>query len=339
MRLFGWLKDKIAQIASRLKEPMNLRAKLVILALALVIVFGSVFAAYKTYDFTQNNPKFCMGCHLMQTAYESWSTSEHKTVNCHDCHHLAIPELNNLLISFVFKRPTSVPARHKEDVIVNQKHCNQCHTEGKAKKINKSRFHARHVYMEQIECTQCHGDVKPNKSGLHHFLPTERFCAKCHKGKEVHGVGMGGIACLNCHTDRTTDLKPARMKCLYCHGADDKTRKRLRAEGSLDVTHFAPNAAIIKKAVKIEVNEKSHMQFFCYECHKPHTAGKMKPKTEDCLMKCHSSEPLVGKHSVHLAMGMNCKDCHKPHTWVVTEASAKKDCVACHEFRSPKSFL
>jgi len=118
-----------------------------------------------------------------------------------------------------------------------------------------------------------------------------------------------------------------------------KTRKRLRAEGSLDVTHFAPNAAIIKKAVKIVVNENSHMQFFCYECHKPHTAGKMKPKTEDCLMKCHSSELMSGKHTVHLTMGMNCKDCHKPHTWVVTEASAKKDCVACHEFRSPKSFL
>jgi hypothetical protein len=316
MKLIDWFKGKVTQLTERLKEPISLKAKLLIIALLLIIISGGGYVSYKFYDFTQNNPKFCVGCHLMQPAYDTWLQSEHKSLNCHDCHHLTVPEQNQLLISFVLHRPTSVPERHKGQVIVSSSYCNRCHTEGKAKRINKSLFHAKHVYMEQIECTECHGEVKPDKSGLHHFLPTEKFCTKCHKGKQVHGEGMGGLACINCHTDRTKDLKPGRMKCLYCHSKDES----------------------IKKAIKIVFDEKAPMQFYCYECHKPHTPGKVKPHSEDCL-RCHTGVSKIGKHKIHLNMDMQCKDCHKPHVWRVTEASAKKDCVACHEYRSPRAFF
>jgi hypothetical protein len=339
MKFISTLKNTFSSLRDRLKEPISLKAKLLIISLIMIIVFGGGFVAYKFYDFTQNNPKFCVGCHLMQPAYDSWSQSEHKSLNCHECHHLTIPEQNQLLISFVLHRPTKVPERHKGQVIVSQKSCNSCHTEaGKATRINKSLFHAKHVYMEQIECTECHGEVKADKSGLHRFLPTEKFCTKCHKDKQVHGEGMGGLACINCHTDRTRDLKPGRKKCLYCHSTNDNIRKELIADGTMDVRFFPPNSAVIKKANKIQFTETSPMQFYCYECHKPHTPGKVKPKTEDCL-KCHSNVPKIGKHKVHLNMDMQCKDCHKPHLWRVTEASAKKDCVSCHEYRSPKAFL
>jgi hypothetical protein len=336
MRLTGWVREKIAQLSKRLEEPISLKAKLLIIALITFIVAGSGYVAYRFYDFTQNNPKFCVGCHLMQPAFDTWAESEHKDLNCHDCHHLSVPEMNDLLISFVLHRPNQVPERHGK-VIVSKKYCNQCHTEGKAKRINKSLFHAKHVYMEQLECTECHGDVKPDKSGLHRFLPTEKFCTKCHTDKVVHGEGMGGLACLNCHTDRTQDLKPGRKKCLYCHSADDSIRKELVDHGSMDVRFFTPDASVIKKATKIRYTETSPMQFYCYECHKPHTAGKVRPKTTDCL-RCHAGTPKVGKHKVHLNMDMQCKDCHKPHVWKVTEESAKKDCVACHEYKSPRSF-
>ena len=45
-------------------------------------------------------------------------------INCHDCHHLSVKELNGLLISFVLKRPTVVPeagdkrACHREPEIL-----------------------------------------------------------------------------------------------------------------------------------------------------------------------------------------------------------------------------
>ena len=332
--------DQINSLIARLKEPIPLKAKVLILVLILVIVGGGGFVAYKFYDFTQNNPKFCVGCHLMQPAYDAWASSEHKTLNCHDCHHLTIPEQNQLLISFVLHRPTRVPDRHKGQVIVSQKYCNSCHTEGKngAARINKSLFHAKHVYMEQIECTECHGDVKPDKSGLHKFLPTEKFCLKCHQGKEVHGVGMGGLACINCHTDRTKDIRPGRKKCLFCHSNDESIRKELIADGTMDVRYFQPDQNTIRRASKIRYSDNAPMQFYCYECHKPHVPGKVKPKSEDCL-KCHTDVPKIGRHKIHLNMDMQCKDCHKPHLWKVTEESAKKDCVSCHEYRSPKAFL
>jgi cytochrome c nitrite reductase small subunit len=337
MKITGWIREKVSQITERMKEPISLKAKLLIVTLILIIVSGGGYVAYRFYDFTQNNPKFCVGCHLMQPAFDTWAQSEHKQLNCHECHHLSVKELNGLLLSFILKRPTVVPERHKEHVIVSQKHCNQCHTEGNAERINKSFFHAKHVYMEQIECTQCHGDVKPDKSGLHHFLPTEKFCTKCHPDRQVHGEGMGGLACLNCHTDRTKDLKPGRLKCLYCHSSDDRIRKQLKEDATLDVRFFTPDAATIKKAKKIVFDEKSPMQFYCYECHKPHVAGKVRPHNADCL-RCHTGIPRIGKHKVHLAMDMKCQDCHKQHVWVVTEASARKDCIACHEYRSPKAF-
>jgi hypothetical protein len=338
MKFLGWIREKVLALINRLREPMPLKAKLLIISLMILIVGGAGFVAYKFYDFTQNNPKFCVGCHLMQPAYDTWAESEHKMLNCHDCHHLSIPEQNQLLISFVLHRPATVPERHKGQVIVSQKYCNECHTTGKGTRINKSLFHAKHVYMEQIECTECHGEVKPDKSGLHRFLPSEKFCLKCHKGKQVHGEGMGGLACINCHTDRTKDIRPGRKKCLFCHSSDESIRKELIADGTMDVRYFQPDPGTIKKATKIQYSDNAPMQFYCYECHKPHTPGKAKPKNEECL-KCHLGTPKIGKHKVHLNMDMQCKDCHKPHLWRVTEASAKKDCVACHEYRSPKQFM
>lgn len=341
MKLIDWVTEKARgwymSVRQRLGEPLSLKAKLLILSLGAIIVLGGGYVAYSFYDFTQNNPRFCVSCHLMQPAYDSWAKSEHKSLNCHDCHHLSIPEQNMLLINFVLHRPNSVPERHGK-IIVSSKTCNECHTEGAAKRINRSLFHAKHVYMEQLECTECHGEVKPDKSGLHRFLPTEKFCTKCHTEKVVHGEGMGGLACLNCHTDRTKDLRPGRRKCLFCHSADNSIRKQLIEDGTMDVRFFTPNPAVVKKAIKITHSDQAPMQFYCYECHKPHTPGGVRPKTEACL-KCHASVRNVGKHKIHLNMDMQCKDCHKPHLWKVTEASAKKDCIQCHEYRSPKAFL
>jgi len=337
MKIIDWSKEKFTLLKERLQEPLTLKAKLLIVTLILVITVGGGFVSYKFYDFTQNNPKFCVGCHLMQEAYDSWASSEHKQLTCHDCHHLTIPEQNQLLISFVMHRPNKVPERHGK-IIVTTDTCNRCHTTTRAPRINNSLFHAKHVYMEQIECTMCHGDVKEDKSGMHRFHPTERFCLKCHAGKEVHGQGMGSLPCLNCHTDRTKDLRPGRKKCLYCHSSDDAIRKELQEDKSIDTGHFQPDAATVKKADKIVYDLNAPMQFFCYECHKPHTKGKVKPSSESCI-RCHPAVKHVGKHKAHLDMNMQCKDCHKPHMWRVSPASAKQLCVQCHEYRSPNSFI
>ncbi|GAB4416734.1 MAG: hypothetical protein OHK0032_12750 [Thermodesulfovibrionales bacterium] len=318
-----------------LKEGIPLRGKIIIAALMIIIVIGGGVIAFKFYDFTQNNPNFCVSCHLMKPAFEAWQKSEHQNINCHECHHLSIPEQNRLLVSFVLHRPTAVPERHGK-IIVPWKYCIRCHWEGdqrypKAEKINRSSLHAKHVFIEQIECSKCHGYV------VHKFLPEERFCVKCHQGKVVHGAGMEELACLNCHTDRTKDLRPERKKCLFCHGTD-KDRKELLADKTIDVRYFTPGPKVIEKATKINVPADAPMQFYCYTCHKPHT--KVRPDWGDCLTRCHNDQLYVGKHELHVkTMGMKCVECHKPHAWRVSEAQAKKDCVKCHEYRDPKRFI
>jgi nitrate/TMAO reductase-like tetraheme cytochrome c subunit len=317
-----------------LKEGMPLKGKIIIAVLFLAMIVGGGVVAFKFYDFTQNNPKFCVSCHLMQPAYDAWAASEHKNLNCHDCHHLTIPEQNKLLVSFVLHRPATVPDRHGK-VIVPWKNCIRCHWEKdekhkNARLINQSRIHAKHVFMEQIECVKCHG------YRTHQFTAEERFCVKCHQGKTVHGTGMEQLACLNCHTDRTKDLKPSRKKCLFCHG-DETVRKELRADATLDVTHYQPDQKTINKAIKIVVPEKAPMQFDCYQCHKPHKSSR--PDWGNCL-SCHENIINVGKHNTHVqVMGMKCKQCHKPHIWRVSPEQAKKDCVTCHEYREPKRFI
>jgi nitrate/TMAO reductase-like tetraheme cytochrome c subunit len=313
---------------------MSLTVKLIIASLLLLIIAGAGIGAYKFYDYTQNDPNFCISCHLMKPAFEAWQKSEHQKINCHNCHHLSIPEQNRLLINFILYRPQSVPPRHGK-IIVPWKSCAACHIETSteypdAKKINNSPLHAKHFFMEQIECAKCHGYI------VHKFIPEEKFCLKCHQGKDVHGAGMEGLACLNCHTDRTKDLRPERKKCLFCHGSE-KIRKELIAEGTIDVKHYQPSPDVIEKATKINVPPDAPMQFYCYECHKPHT--KVRPDWGDCL-KCHSNTPSTGKHELHVKMiGMKCKECHKPHIWRVTEVQAKKDCTKCHEYREPKRFI
>lgn len=317
-----------------LREGMPLKGKIIIAVLLLCMMVGGGIVAFKFYDFTQNNPKFCVSCHLMQPAYDSWSVSEHKELNCHDCHHLTIPEQNKLLISFVLHRPSTVPDRHGK-IIVPWKYCMQCHWEKNekfqdARHINNSRMHAKHVFMEQIECVKCHGYK------THQFTAEERFCLKCHKGKEVHGTGMEQLACLNCHTDRTVDLRPGPNKCLFCHGSED-VRDELLADKTLDVTHYQPDEKTIKAAIKINRPKKAPMQFYCYECHKPHVTAR--PDWGNCR-DCHQNINNVGKHNTHVqVMGLDCKQCHRPHGWTVTPEQAKKDCVTCHDYKDPQSFV
>ncbi|MEC4686590.1 MAG: cytochrome c3 family protein [Nitrospirota bacterium] len=319
---------------SWVKESLTLKGKIIIAVLLLVIIIGGGVVAFKFYDFTQNNPKFCISCHLMKPAYDAWKKSEHTGINCHECHHLTIPEQNRLLITFVLRRPKSVPPRHGK-IIVPWKYCIECHWEKDkkypdAKKINDSRMHAKHYFMEKIECSKCHGYE------VHKFTPEERFCLRCHQGKEVHGIGMEGLACLNCHTDRTVDLRPGRKKCLFCHG-NEQVRKELIADDTIDVQFFQPGKAMIKKADKINVPKDAPMQFFCYKCHKPH--AKIMPVYGTCL-NCHPRILNVGRHKLHIqTMGLECKTCHLPHSWRVTKEQAKTTCTKCHEYRDPLTFI
>jgi hypothetical protein len=89
-----------------------------------------------------------------------------------------------------------------------------------------------------------------------------------------------------------------------------------------------PSDELIKKATKITSPPDGPMHFNCYQCHHPHQSSR--PDWSNC-MNCHSNIMAVGKHGSHVqVMGLECKQCHKPQ---------KKDCVMCHDYKEPESFL
>lgn len=326
--------DLFRKITAWFSGGISLKAKVIIAVFTLAFFIAAGFIAYKINYYFENDPNACLVCHVHDEANKMWAKSEHKLINCHECHHSTKKDQVVQMYKFVFLGQKAVAPRHG-NIIVAWKICYTCHWERNvkfpnARLVNKSRLHARHVFMEQIECVRCHG------YNIHEFTAEARFCTRCHEGREVHGTGMEGLACLNCHTDRTTDLKPGRKKCLFCHGGE-KVRQELIADGTLDVRHYRPEEKTIKRAIKINVPEDAPMQFYCYECHKPHKSSR--PDWGNCT-GCHRNIMNVGKHNLHIqGMGMKCKQCHKPHIWRITPAQAKRDCVKCHEYKDPKSFI
>ena len=319
-----------------LREGLSPQAKVVIAVVLVTVVAGGAFGAYKLWDYKENNPKFCMNCHLMDAAWQKWSVSEHKGVNCHECHHLTIMEQNQLLISLVLHNPKEVPARHGK-TIVPWKYCVKCHWESdprypNAPNVSNSPGHAMHFFRAKVECSKCHG------YRLHVFTAEPRFCVRCHpKNNEVHG--MPTLACLACHTDKTDDLRPNRDKCLSCHGSKEQRDRIAKEPLTVDTKHFEPTADEIEKASKLTTfPPDGAMQFDCNKCHKPH--GKLFLKAGPDCMPCHRNVPQIGKHQMHLENGLKCLDCHKPHMWKVTKAVfTQKKCQQCHGAQDVQKFL
>ena len=313
--------------------PMKLKILVVVIVLVGLGVAGTV--GYVVSNYTQTDPDFCVSCHLMQDAFEAWDKNTHKNVSCSECHHLPISELNALMVSFVFHRAEEVPERHGK-VIVPWKFCIKCHWEIKegfeeAPPINSSNIHSKHYFTEQFECSKCHGYI------LHEFVPEPKYCTECHGEKMVHGAGMGGFACLNCHSDESKDLRLQRANCLTCHGTPEDTAAVLYGdEVVLEFKNYRPTDEEISSATKIIVAKNAPMEFDCYQCHKPHE--QVRPDWGNCT-DCHKNMLKVGKHKLHLEdKGLDCDTCHKPHVWTVTEKQARQECVECHSYKSLESF-
>ncbi|MGC2424124.1 MAG: cytochrome c3 family protein [Nitrospirota bacterium] len=318
------------------KEGLTIKAVAALAAVVLILLSAGGYGAYRLWDYKENNPSFCTGCHLMSEAFHKWSVSEHKGVNCHECHHLTLMEQNQLMVSLVLHNPKVVPARHGK-VIVPWEYCVKCHWETNPKypnapNISDSPVHAKHFFSEKLECSGCHG------YRLHQFTVEPRFCVKCHPhNAEVHG--MEGMACLACHTDKTASLKPNRDKCLTCHGNDEQ-RARIAAEPkTVDTRHFTATADEIAIASKLTTfPADGAMKFDCNMCHKPH--GKLKLSAPADCLPCHRNIMTTGKHAAHLSMGLKCFDCHKAHLWKVTKEMGKSaKCTQCHGPVDPANFL
>lgn len=273
----------------------------VVLAAFLLVAVLSAIVGYRYYRFSQDDPRFCVSCHLMKTAYTDWERGKHSDVVCQQCHQLSIFEKNRLLLAYVVKGNQPLAQTHGREKPWQS--CRDCHMENVAQgslTMSKSDGHARHVFIEKVQCKVCH------KMARHNFDTDATVCQNCHKDKGVHGLGSGTPMCLKCHA--FSDRKPAlipRDRCIACHA---------------QIPPKGPMSGLL-----------------CHRCHDPH--GTTNPTTATCSAECHRKEVTVGRHALHLRRVPDCMYCHKPHTWTVGKDMAKKLCGKCHAPSNPQLFI
>jgi len=268
------------------------------LGIGIVLVATLMVAGYRTYDFVENDPRFCNSCHTMGEAFHKYTESKHAGISCHGCHEAYIADNLHQLWVYVTQRP-DVVTKHAE---VPNKVCLKCHEKEKNERpeiarlhIEETPGHRQHTQNIKIECTQCHS------KSLHQFAPPVDTCKDCHKKQKIMAAGMEEQHCLTCHSfaKLNHNLKPGREECLDCHLKDPKT--------------------------KATFPEAGPMHWDCGKCHKPHEKPKL--KREDCVA-CHDKQLGTGVHTVKVHNGETCTSCHKPHAWKVT---GRETCTTCHE--------
>jgi nitrate/TMAO reductase-like tetraheme cytochrome c subunit len=288
-------------------------------ATAVVIVAGLAVLGRVSWNYTQHNNDFCVSCHVMTTSYERFQRSEHRKLQCHDCHQQSIFASVRQVYYWVAERPAEIPPHAKVPTRV----CARCHIQGEAdstwKRVIATAGHSVHLEsgnprLRGVQCVTCHG------TELHHFLPVESTCGQsgCHAGIAITLGKMAGqtqLHCVTCHRftapvaehlspdSAAKVLMPATQECLGCHAMQ-------RVLADFDVTR-----------------DPHHGQ--CGWCHNPHeqrtpAAAFTSCTTADCHARPDTLTPL--HRGLHAGVLAKCGDCHEAHTWTVKGTA----CLQCH---------
>lgn len=156
-----------------------------ILAVGIFLVLGLVLAG--AIKFTSYSG-FCKTCHEMEPSYNAWRTSNHKSVECVNCH--ADPGIIGLIktkaqgLSEVYRHITGnykTPITITSDTNAFSSRCLICHKniKGKGKPHNKTHFEVG------ANCTGCHHGLVHDPD-TNRRLPNRSVCVPCH-GEEITG--------------------------------------------------------------------------------------------------------------------------------------------------------
>lgn len=306
----GWLTTRTSDV------------KLALAAIAVVLVAGVAAMGTVTWNYTQHSNDFCVGCHIMNPAFQKFSdtTNKHAKLSCHDCHQQSLYASARQVYMWVAERPEKI-GKH---ATVPNKVCENCHvTKDTAtwQHIASTAGHRVHLEsdsssLKNLQCITCHGVE------LHRFASVNETCGQsgCHKPSETN-IALGKMAeqtdlhCISCHAFTadvpllaTRDsargtLIPGMEQCLGCH----KMQKVL--------ADFDP--------------AKDPHGGKCGTCHNPHLQKTASAAVKSCTTAgCHANwreEPFhVG--ASHKQIASQCLTCHVPHAAKVDASN----CEGCH---------
>jgi hypothetical protein len=295
--------------------------KIALASVAFVVIAGAVAFGMVSWHYMMHNNDFCVSCHVMTSAYSRFQHSEHKKLQCHDCHQQSLYASMRQLVLWVAEKPQAIPPHAK----VPNKVCGECHMRGPGqdsvwKAINATAGHRVHftsdsASLKNLQCTTCHG------LEVHHFVPVDSSCGQsgCHKNLPMKIAKMKdqtSLHCTKCHqftravaAELPNDsakrvLGPTFDQCLGCHE--------------------------MKKALASYDQSKDPHKGVCGSCHNPHTQATPQVAWTSCQNSgCHAkAETLTPFHrGISVAALDKCETCHQAHTWTV---SGDK-CLVCHK--------
>ena len=318
-QILGWVRTR----------PRNLRLGLA--AGAGVIVLAAFAFSGVSWNYMQHDNGFCTGCHVMGSAYERFTISEHNTLSCHDCHQQSIFASMRQMYLWVAERPTEIGPHSKVPNAV----CMRCHVTGEKEvwqRIASTAGHRAHLEsdnpkLQNVQCVTCHAVE------VHHFAPLDKTCAQsgCH---DMNAIALGKMRdqttlhCTTCHRftaevpvlatrdSAAGTLRPGERQCFSCH----EMQQRAVA------MHFDPS--------------RDPHGGTCGMCHNPHQQETAAAARASCASAaCHADWRKVPFHTGashrKIPASGNCTTCHLPHQARV-DAS---DCTGCHEAVRERSRL
>ncbi|HVZ78490.1 MAG TPA: hypothetical protein VG818_10960 [Gemmatimonadaceae bacterium] len=297
--------------------------KMALVAAAFMVAFAGVGFGMASWHYAMHNNDFCIGCHVMNSAWTRFQHSEHRKLQCHDCHQQSIFASMRQLYLWVAERPAAIPPHAKVPTQI----CLRCHNQAQPdsvwKRILATAGHSVHLHndkpaLRNIQCVTCHG------AEIHHFVPVDKTCGQsgCHNTTRIQLGKMAGqtsLHCTGCHNftqpvaanispdSARVSLIPTQSKCLDCHAMQKRLQSQL---ASLD-PKTEPHHAV------------------CGSCHDPHKQATTKDAFRSCATaQCHArADTLTPFHRGLPDNALaNCGSCHKAHVWKVES----KACTACH---------
>jgi trimethylamine-N-oxide reductase cytochrome c-type subunit TorC len=156
------------------------RKKFLIILIVVVLLVGSA-GSY----FYISTPTGCTTCHEMKPFYETWISSDHMEVDCHECHTADIGFYMNDMIKHLQGTDASEIEGNPPTSTSNQQ-CLVCHVDPLPEKKEGG---------SKIECFTCH-EVSHYKHVLE--IPGDYDCSTCH---EDHTMIVLEETCRSCHDE------------------------------------------------------------------------------------------------------------------------------------------
>ncbi len=269
----------------------------------LIVLLALSLPIYITYEYIENDPRFCTSCHLMREPYERWRVSAMHTQTCHKCHQQSLTESLSLVFETLIYNPQNI-TKHAQ---VNPEVCLKCHGSGDPEWIQvlDTAGHKIHFVSAGMNCTQCHGIE------LHVFKPSKELCTQCHNNT-IKTPTMK-FHCLNCHdyTGRKDKLIPDRSDCIVCHTARNVT-----------TVTFVPHAHDNSDCTVCHKPHEQAEPIACTTCHEAPQKGLHQVPGHNECSTCHIP------HTVDVDVRAVCTNCHTDKTTHM----APKPCTQCHDF-------